>query len=91
MAKGQDLSRYQRGIVRRYYDNLDTIAANKLGELVGELYLALGDEKKSAKLWKSAEAALAKVATADKGVRAVLDKRDVEGLARLVTGLATGR
>src|SRR6185503_20548995 len=58
MAKGQHLSHYQQGIVKRYYENKDTLATQKLGEIVGELYLAMGDAKKSEKLWKSAKTAL---------------------------------
>lgn len=87
MAKGQHLSSYQRGIVNRYYQHLDTIAVQKLGDAVGELYLCMGDAKKTEKLWASVEKALEKTAAADTQVRKILTARDVEGLARLVNSL----
>jgi hypothetical protein len=83
MAKGQDLSKYQKGIVNRYYQHLDTLTAQKLGELVSELYLCT-DEKKAAKLWKSADQALAKTSADPAAVAKVIAARDAPGLARLV-------
>lgn len=90
MAKGQDLSRYQRGIVKRYYEHLDTIALQKLGELVSELYLATG-EKTLAKLWKQAETALAKTPADEARIQRIVSKRDVKELAELVAEFGTGR
>jgi len=52
----QDFTPYQQKIVKRYYDNLDTIQRQRLAELVGELYLSEG--KKRQRLWKSVAAAL---------------------------------
>jgi hypothetical protein len=90
MAKGQHLSRHQQGIVRRYYQHLDTLAVQKLAELVSELYLAT-DEKKRQKLWAEAAAHLPKL-DADQGrVRRVLEARDVAGLAALVNEAAAVR
>jgi hypothetical protein len=84
MAKGQDLSKYQKGIVNRYYQHLDTLTAQKLGELVSELYLCT-DEKKAAKLWKSAEQALAKTGTDPDAVARVIAARDTAALAAMVS------
>lgn len=89
MAKGQHLTNYQRGIVNRYYQNLDTISAQKLGELVSELYLC-SDAKKAEKLWKQAEAALAKTPLDKARVAGVLASRSVEGLAGLVAFVSPG-
>lgn len=86
MAKGQDHSRYQKGIINRYYEHRDTIMAQKLGEIVSELYLAEG--KKAETLWKRAEKALANLTAKDTRVKRVLDERSVEGLARLAGDLA---
>ena len=85
MAKGQDLSRTQRGIVNRYYDNRDSIMAQKLGECVSELYLAEG--KKADTLWKRVETALKNTAMDPKRVAAVIDARDLNGLAAIVSKL----
>jgi len=48
MAKSH--SKYQQNIIKRYYDNKDAIATQKLQECVTELYLATG--KKRATVWK---------------------------------------
>ena len=40
-----DFSPHQQKIIKRYYDNLDTISLQKLGELVGDLYLAQGKKR----------------------------------------------
>ena len=44
-------SKYQQRIIKNYYENRDTIALQRVQELVTELYLAEG--KKRAKHWKS--------------------------------------
>ncbi len=85
MAKGQDFSRAQRGIVNRYYDNRDTIMAQKLAELVSELYLAEG--KKADTLWKRVGTALKNTAVDPKRIDAMLESRDLAGLAAIVSKL----
>lgn len=87
MAKGQHLSRHQQGIVRRYYEHFDTIALQRLSEIVSDLYLA-DSPKKVEQLWKRAETALKKAAAEDASVRAVLASRNVEQLAKLVTRMS---
>lgn len=85
MAK-RDLTRYQKGIVNRYYEHLDTITFTKLQEAVSELYLAEG--KATERIWKRVETALARSSASDAAVRAILEKRDVKALAELVSRLA---
>lgn len=87
MAKGQNLSRYQQGIVRRYYEHADTITLQKLSEIVSDLYLA-DSPKKTEQLWKRADTALKKAAAQDPSIRATLASRSVEQLARLVTEMS---
>ncbi len=87
MAKGQDLSRHQRGIVNRYYEHRDTIMTQKLGEIVSELYLAT-DAKKADKLWKSAQTALANTQADAAAVESIVSSRDVKKLAELVAKLS---
>jgi len=89
MAK-QDLNRNQQKIVKRYYDNLDTIVANKLQEQVSDLYLA-DSEKKSARLWKSVKQQLAKTPADPARVQRVIESQDVQALARLVNELVSGK
>jgi len=43
-------SSYQDRIVRNYYQNLDALMIQRLGELVTDLYLAEGEAK--VRLWK---------------------------------------
>jgi len=45
MAKGRHLTPYQKGVVKRYYENRESIAAQKLGEIVSELYLCRNQKK----------------------------------------------
>jgi hypothetical protein len=55
----QDFTPYQQKIIKRYYDNQDTIQLQRLAELVGELYLSTG--KKCERLWQSAASAMQKL------------------------------
>jgi len=54
-----EYSKYQQKVIKRYYDNRDTIALQRAGELVTELYLATG--KKRQKHWDSLELHLGKL------------------------------
>ncbi|MEM8738910.1 MAG: hypothetical protein AAGG38_10610 [Planctomycetota bacterium] len=81
MAK-QDLSRHQEGIVKRYYQNHETIQATKLGELVSELWLA-DDAKTQTKLWGKAQVALMRLGVDATRVAKVVSDRDVEALGKL--------
>ena len=54
-----DFTPHQQKIIKRYYNNQDTIQRQRLGELVSELYLAEG--KKRQRIWKSAATALQKL------------------------------
>ena len=90
MAKGQHLTKYQKGIVNRYYEHKDTIMATKLAETVSELYLC-DDPKKGAKLWKSAEIALANLGVPAARVAAVVGASGREGAAQLVEKATKGK
>ena len=83
MAKGQHLSRHQKGIVNRYYEHRDTIMLGKLGEAVSELYLC-DSEAKAKKLWKSVETALTNLKVPPARAAKLIASRDVKGLAALL-------
>jgi len=85
MAKGQDLSRHQRGIVKRYYEHRDSIMATKLSEIVSDLYLAEG--KKADRLWERAATALKNTDADPKRAASVVERRDLKGLAELAAKL----
>jgi hypothetical protein len=78
-------SRYQQGIIRRFYENRDQLAEQRLGELVGEIYLAEG--KKLDRLWKNAESALAQVGLPASRIQHIIEKRDPAMLASLMKEL----
>ena len=58
----QDYTPHQQQIIKRYYDNQDTVMRQRLAELVSELYLSQG--KKRQKAWTSAAAAMQKLGVA---------------------------
>ena len=80
MAKS-DRSEYQADVISRYYDNLDTIMLQKLGELVGQLYLADTDRLRD-KLWQRAEKAIVRLKVPPAIIDHIMQKRDVEILAK---------
>ena len=77
---------YQKGIIKRYYEHRDTLALQNLAEIVSDLYLAESEREKE-KLWKRAASALGKLGLKTVRCEMVVDKRDVAGLARLLTDL----
>jgi hypothetical protein len=54
-----DYTPYQQKIIKRYYDNQETLAAQRLAELVSDLYLATG--KKRQRVWENLEATMKKL------------------------------
>jgi hypothetical protein len=88
MAGGREYSNHQRKIINRYYEHQDTIITHRLGEIVSEMALAMGDEKKLARLWKRADQALAKSGLSASEAARIVEKRDVEGLAKAVARLS---
>jgi hypothetical protein len=55
----QDYTPHQQKIIKRYYDNNDTIQRQRLAELVTELFLSEG--KKRARVWDRIASALLKL------------------------------
>ncbi|HYF51996.1 MAG TPA: hypothetical protein VEJ63_21485 [Planctomycetota bacterium] len=86
MAKGQFHTSYQKGIIKRYYENKEDINSQKLGEIVSELYLA-DSPAKAARLWKSAETALMNLGANKARVEKIVAAKDLQGLAKLVEEL----
>lgn len=84
MAKGQEYTRGQTKIINRYYEHLDTITAQKLGELVSELAIC-DDAKKAERLWARARLALEKTSLNKVQIEKVLTGKDIAGLARLIS------
>ncbi len=79
------LTKHQKSIVKRYYDNLETVLLQRLGEQVTDLYLAEG--KKRAKLWESISVSLEKLGVPGSRVARVRDSDDARQLATLLQEL----
>lgn len=86
MAKGQFHSAHQKGIIKRYYENKDSINSQKLGEIVSELYLET-NATKQARLWKSAETALVNLGAKKERVEKIVVEKNLQALAKLVEEL----
>jgi hypothetical protein len=83
--KMSEFTPYQQKVIKRYYDNLDTVALQRLAELVTELYLAEG--KKLDRAWKQAASHLQKLDVPATRIDHLVQKRDPQLLANLVTEL----
>jgi hypothetical protein len=80
MAK-QEYTDYQRGIINRYYHQLDMISLAKLQELVSELYLADSDKKRD-RLWQRVQQAMARLKIPPTIADHIMAQKDVEILAK---------
>ena len=78
----ENYSRHQQGIIKRFYQNFDAIQAQRLADLVGELFLAEG--KKKEKLWASAVTTMEKLEIPKARIDQIVGKKDVTLLANLV-------
>jgi len=76
----KEYSSYQRNVIKRYYDNLDTIALQRLQELVTELYLARNTPKEY-KLWQRVEKALRHLKVKTPIIEHIMTKRSAKVLA----------
>ena len=81
----QDYSPHQQKIIKRFYDNQDTLQLQRLAELVAELYLAEG--KKREKMWQSAAAAMQKLGVPQSRIDHLLTQRKPELVAQVVKEL----
>ncbi|MDD5064284.1 MAG: hypothetical protein PHQ35_05945 [Phycisphaerae bacterium] len=78
---GKEYSAYQRDVISRYYENLDTITLNNLQELVSQLYLA-GSKSKQTQLWERAHKAMLKLKVKPAIIEHIMNKKDVVILAK---------
>lgn len=80
MAK-KEYSKHQKDVISRYYNNLEGIMLQKLGEIVTELYLA-DTQKKQARLWERAEKAMENLKIPPVIIDHIMKTRSVEILAK---------
>ena len=80
-----DFTPHQQKIIKRYYDNQDTIQTQRLAELVGELFLSEG--KKRLGVWKRVVSALEKLGIAQSRIDQLLAQDNPALVADLVKEL----
>ena len=80
MAKSEP-TKYQSGVINRYYEHLDLIMLNRLSELVTDLYLADSDSKRS-RLWQRVHKAMLNLKIPSAIIEHIMSKRDIEILAK---------
>ena len=80
MAK-KEYSNYQQKIIQNYYQHKDTIVLTRLQELVTDLYLS-ETPAKTKRLWQQVEKALDKMKLKPATKAHILEKQDVEILAK---------
>lgn len=81
----EDYSPYQQKIIKRYYNNQDTLLRQRLAELVSDLYLSEG--KKRQRVWKSAAEAMLKLGVPQARIDHLLKQDDPALLAQVVKEL----
>lgn len=69
-----DYSPYQQKIIKRYYNNYDGIQAQRLAEMVTELYLSEG--KKRERLWTQVASALTKLKFPESRIQHLMQVKD---------------
>lgn len=83
----ENYSKYQQGIIKRYYEHIDQIQLQKLAELVTDLYLAEG--KKKDKLWAQADVLMKKMEVPEQRIKHLMEKKDPALLATLVKEMSS--
>jgi len=85
----REYSSFQKKVISRYYDNREQIDAQKLSELVTNLYLA--DEKKRDKMWARAEDLMTRLKVPASRVKHIIEKADPAILAEVVKDIESGK
>lgn len=80
----REYSSHQKGVIRNYYENIDTIMLTRLQELVTELYLAETEAKEDA-LWLRVQKAMAKLKLPTDVMDDIVQRRSAEHLAKYIT------
>jgi hypothetical protein len=83
-----DFTPHQQKIIKRYYQNFDSIKHQRLSELATDLYLAEG--KKRDRLWTQVEQALRKLEFPEPRIAHLLEKRDPALLVGILQELGGG-
>ena len=84
MAK-TECSKYQKDVISKYYENLDSLMLQKLQELVTDLYLA-ETQAKQKQLWQRTHKAMIKLKIHPQIIEHIIQKQNVEILAKNLQG-----
>jgi hypothetical protein len=76
----QNRTAYQQQVIRNYYRNRDTIATQRLSELITDLYLAEGKARE--RLWGRVAAALEKLEVPKAQIDRLVESNDPALVAR---------
>ncbi len=79
----KDYSPYQKGVIKRYYEHRDTLALQKLAEIVSDLYVETS-ETKIKRAWGRVEKNLVAAGVHKHQAHAIVEDRDLGALAKLV-------
>ncbi len=88
MATSRNYSPYQDKIIKRFYDNRESIDQTRLSDLAAELYLAEG--KKRERLWKQAGEVMERLGVPQSRLDHVLKTADPAILAEVVQDIQNG-
>ena len=84
-----DHTPYQQKIIKRYYDNQDTLQLQRLAELVSELYLSSG--KKRQGVWTKIVTAMQKLGVPPSRIDHLRQQDKPELVAEVVKELERGK
>ena len=83
MASDRNFTPHQKGIIKRYYEHRDTLALQKLGEIVSDLYVQTS-EKVVQRKWKAAHAQMLAAGVHPHQAQTILDEQDLGALAKII-------
>ncbi len=79
----KNYSKYQQNVIKRYYDNRDSIGLQRAQELITELYLAEG--KKRERVWDSLAKNLEKAGVPAAHIAHLREQDNPELVAKLIS------
>lgn len=79
----EDFTPYQQGIIKRFYEHRDTLALQRLAEIVSDLYVT-DSQAKIERSWKAAHKQLLAVGVHPHEAQSVVSDRDLGALAKIV-------
>ena len=82
----QDRTPYQQGVIKRFYEHRDTLARQRLGEIISDLYVETS-EARITRSWNAAHKQMLAAGVHKHEADTILKERDLGALARLVARL----